>query len=717
MVSAPLVSWLSEDPLAAVCAAPPTKRNAPKKPTSARAKQSAKAKKTAAKKKDTKKKDARKKQARRPAPKKKTTAQRTTKPVLTAEQEAAEYQEKVAAVQEHNAQVAAYLNRDISHRIGVWGQVGYSAIFPKSFDFNADANLGFTPHAVGGVGGGAGIGYQLRYKRFLFTTGAEFQMYNSLTNIDPFSRTFDMTPYATMHYTYAYSDMRDRWSAGYIQIPLLFGMELADWYWQVGGKIGVNVLGSSEISSLLSTSIQDDELIDDLHNMYTHALVSDYNVPPTVQTVRWGINGALAAEVGMSLDRWLQPTIKRGKKPTPAQRFAQNMHYRIALFAEYGVLNIQSPANIPTDADNDAPADFRTVLSQSLAQPADLYEQVAYTSALSTTSARNAYLSPLLVGVKISMYYELPRRPKKMLPIPAEPRPRLAAWVTNAETGKSLAGAQITIENIASGQTINKTTNSKGLTLPRVAKGQYRVTAAKAGFLPGDTIEVRHSRDLADTLYFALRPEPKPIVYTLSGYVSDHETRQALEAEVRILSEDSVVCYTGSTSEDGLFVSNLTAGAYTLHVTSPGYMPLSEYVLFEQDTLQLFMDRIKEGIKVKINHLYFATNKVVILPESEAALTDLADFLHENPTVTIRITGHTDAVGSDASNMRLSLGRAKAVRAALIDRGIDADRIEFDGKGKTEPVATNDTEEGRAQNRRVEFEIIDTAGEDIQQVY
>ena len=146
-------------------------------------------------------------------------------------------------------------------------------------------------------------------------------------------------------------------------------------------------------------------------------------------------------------------------------------------------------------------------------------------------------------------------------------------------------------------------------------------------------------------------------------------------------------------------------------------MPLLQDISFDKDTITLFLQRIKEGVKVKINHLYFATNKTVILPESEEALSDLADFLRENPGVSIRITGHTDAVGSDASNMRLSIGRAKAVRANLIMRGIDADRIEFDGKGKTEPIATNETEEGRAQNRRVEFEILSTNGADIQQVY
>ena len=91
--------------------------------------------------------------------------------------------------------------------------------------------------------------------------------------------------------------------------------------------------------------------------------------------------------------------------------------------------------------------------------------------------------------------------------------------------------------------------------------------------------------------------------------------------------------------------------------------------------------------------------------------------MKENPSVSICIIGHTDNVGSDADNMRLSLGRSEAVRHDLITRGVDASRLEAIGKGETMPVATNDTEEGRAQNRRVEFEITDTQGDDIQQIY
>ena len=125
---------------------------------------------------------------------------------------------------------------------------------------------------------------------------------------------------------------------------------------------------------------------------------------------------------------------------------------------------------------------------------------------------------------------------------------------------------------------------------------------------------------------------------------------------------------------------------------------------------------IKIGTKVVLHNLFFATNKTQILPESEAALDELSTFMSNNKGLVIRITGHTDNIGSDQANQILSEGRAKAVREELIKRGIAAERIEAEGKGESEPVDTNDTEEGRARNRRVEFTIISTGGADIEQI-
>ncbi len=714
LLGTPVLSLLGDTMSATVSAATPQRKTTAKKATNP--------------KQPVKKKQSRNNNVRKaPAKKSKTVAKQQTKkntktavPAKTPEQEALDYREQVAKVERYNAKVAAYMTRDISHRVGLWGQIGYSAIVPRSFTYEAETPLGFLPKTIGGVGGGAGLGYQLQYKRFLFTTGAEWQMYNSHTQLGNIVRTFPVKQYETMTYAYDYT-MQDYWQAGYIQIPLMFGMELPDWYWQLGGKVGLNVMGTSRLSGLLTTKITDKELIDDLQNMYSHALVNnyDFNADKQVQPVRFGFNAAIAAEIGISLDRWLQPQIKSKRKMTDAQRFARSMHYRVALFAEYGVLNINNVANIKDNA-SDIPADFTSVLNgQPLAAPSDLYNKVTYGSSLSTESARKAYLNPLLVGVKVTMFYELPRKDKKMLSLPAEPKPRFLALVTNAETGKAIAGAQVSILDTASDKVTNKASNSKGMAQTRLPKGTYRVAVAKSGFLPCDTIEnYRHHRDLGDTLKFQLHPLPQPVVYTLCGYALDADTKQVLEADIRIAaSADTTILYHGATNDEGLFVSDLEAGQYTINAICPGYMPLLQDVSFNQDTVTLLLQRIKEGVKVKINHLYFATNKTTILPESEEALSDLADFLHDNPSVSIRITGHTDAIGSDAANLRLSIGRAKAVRTNLIMRGIDADRIEFDGKGETEPIATNDTEEGRAQNRRVEFEILSTNGENIQQVY
>ncbi len=717
MAVSPVFSWIGEDAVPALYAAQPQKNTKQKRSVPA-SKQKAK---------PVAKKQTPKKQVPAAAAKKKPTAKRTTpaatkakptKPALTPEEEAAAYQAKVADIQRYNARIAAYQNRDIAHRIGVWGQMGYSAIFPNAFSFSAESNTGFGISPVGFVGGGAGLGYQLRYKRFLFTTGAEFQMYNSVSRIDPLNRTFPVAQYPSMEYVYSYSDMQDYWQSGFVQIPLLFGMELSKWYWQAGAKVGFNVLGSSALTSSLTTTIHDRELIDDLQDMYSHALVSNYAVPEHKQSVKFGFNTAIAAEIGLNLEQWIQPKpAKRGSRTQ--QKKASPFRYRIAFFAEYGVLNINNTKNILPAATNDMPADFSAVLGQQLPQSEDLYRNVTYTSSLATTSAKSAKLNPFLVGVKVAVFYELPRQKKRMLPLPVEPKPRMATLVTNAETGAAIAGASVSIEQMSSDKVLNKTTNKQGMVVARLSKGSYRIAANKLGFYPADTVEYRHIYDLRDTLRFRLIPEPVPTVYTLCGYVYDSETAVALnEAEISIASTvDSANVYRGTTNDEGLFVSDLLSGQYTISATLNGYMPFVQNVRFEQDTLRLYMTHIKEGIKVKIDHLFFATNKSIILPQSEEVLNELAGFLRTNPSVTIRIVGHTDAVGSDEANMKLSVARAKAVRNSLVERGVDAERLEYEGKGKNDPVASNDTEEGRALNRRVEFVITGTAGEDIQQIY
>lgn len=102
--------------------------------------------------------------------------------------------------------------------------------------------------------------------------------------------------------------------------------------------------------------------------------------------------------------------------------------------------------------------------------------------------------------------------------------------------------------------------------------------------------------------------------------------------------------------------------------------------------------------------IYFDVNKDIVKPESYGTLKDIAQVLQQNPEVRIKIVGHTDADGNDASNLDLSKRRALSVKNELVKTfGIDASRLETDGMGETKPVALNDTPSNKALNRRVEF--------------
>jgi outer membrane protein OmpA-like peptidoglycan-associated protein len=112
---------------------------------------------------------------------------------------------------------------------------------------------------------------------------------------------------------------------------------------------------------------------------------------------------------------------------------------------------------------------------------------------------------------------------------------------------------------------------------------------------------------------------------------------------------------------------------------------------------------ITEG-KFVTTGILFDVNKDVIKPESYGTMKAIANVLSENPDVKVKIVGHTDSDGDDKSNLDLSKRRADAVKSALAkDFSIDASRLETDGKGETQPADKNNTETGKANNRRVEF--------------
>ncbi|RZI82508.1 MAG: OmpA family protein [Rubrivivax sp.] len=105
---------------------------------------------------------------------------------------------------------------------------------------------------------------------------------------------------------------------------------------------------------------------------------------------------------------------------------------------------------------------------------------------------------------------------------------------------------------------------------------------------------------------------------------------------------------------------------------------------------------------------FFDFDKSVLKPEGKAKLDDLADKVKGLNLEVIIAVGHTDAKGTDAYNQKLSVRRSEAVKAYLTDKGIEANRIYTEGKGESQPVADNKSDEGRAKNRRVEIEVVGT---------
>jgi len=219
-----------------------------------------------------------------------------------------------------------------------------------------------------------------------------------------------------------------------------------------------------------------------------------------------------------------------------------------------------------------------------------------------------------------------------------------------------------------------------------------------------------------DIYTFELPPNLRPHIVTyVKGKVNDAKTMQPLEAAVEIidLQKNIPVYQDYSDPDQGGFLATLTSGKnYGLNISKSGYLFYSEnFSLVGHQSknpfnISVLLEPIEIGNKVILNNVFFDTNKFDLKPESIAELQKLVEFLTLNPSLQIEISGHTDDVGNDQLNQALSENRAKSVYEYLIANKIDASRLVYKGYGKTQPIAPNDSEEGRKKNRRTEFKII-----------
>lgn len=200
------------------------------------------------------------------------------------------------------------------------------------------------------------------------------------------------------------------------------------------------------------------------------------------------------------------------------------------------------------------------------------------------------------------------------------------------------------------------------------------------------------------------------------GLVSDAKTKSPLPAAsvtINDIASRTKVAKTLS-NENGEFEIALLSGyGYGVEVEKEQYLFFSDNINSPYSpTYQLLMkyielNKVAVGTKLVLKNVFYDFGKATLRPESVTELDVLYGVLLQYPEIKIEISGHTDNVGSDDYNKKLSAARAKTVVDYLIKKGIPALRLKSAGYGKERPVATNDNEEGRQQNRRTEFEILE----------
>ncbi len=207
---------------------------------------------------------------------------------------------------------------------------------------------------------------------------------------------------------------------------------------------------------------------------------------------------------------------------------------------------------------------------------------------------------------------------------------------------------------------------------------------------------------------------PMPVTF-LKGVVVDAISKKPIESLFSLinLKTNNEIVRAFSDKATGEFLVCVPVNSeYALNVSKENYLFFSENIFLKgvknntnPHLINIALNPIVEGSTVVLRNIFFESGKFDLLKESLVELEKLVQFLTLNPGVSIEISGHTDNVGSEDYNIELSANRAKAVYEYLITKNIAPDRLKYKGYGFSVPISVNDTQQGRAQNRRTEIKI------------
>ncbi len=202
----------------------------------------------------------------------------------------------------------------------------------------------------------------------------------------------------------------------------------------------------------------------------------------------------------------------------------------------------------------------------------------------------------------------------------------------------------------------------------------------------------------------------------INGKILDKKTNKPLAklstAKVNVEGMSAFIAKIDTVT--GAYELKLPLGTtYTVSAGAPNYYPVYETIdiAAEKASVTIFRDLvivpIEVGQSIRLNNIFFDPGKAILKPESFPELDRVSEFLSNSPQIKIEISGHTDNVGAAATNLKLSQNRAQAVADYVTKKGIEKGRVVAKGYGLSKPVASNATKEGKAQNRRVEFTVLD----------
>ncbi len=291
-----------------------------------------------------------------------------------------------------------------------------------------------------------------------------------------------------------------------------------------------------------------------------------------------------------------------------------------------------------------------------------------------------------------------------------ELKKKLATQITgkvfDASSKAAIALAEITFP----GSTVEPVrSNPDGLYSAEVTPGSYRIHVEARDYRPDEkVIAIKEGEKQVIDFELTQIGVPQSV---LTGKIADADSLYPVLATISFVGTALKPVATEPTT--GIYKASVTPGTYSVKVDAEGYLPQSAPVVLADGETKILnfslkkVARPKVGEKIVLKGIYFDFNSALIKPTSYPVLDDAAKVLIAYPKMRVEISGHTDSIGSDSYNMRLSQQRAESVRNYLITHhGINPSRLIAVGYGESMPIADNRTKSGRDLNRRIEYKVL-----------